>query len=64
MSWFKVFSRNRIDKEILDLYFEIELLITEIENLLSDYFKYLFNSNYYMSNKKDKKFLYQLIYLK
>jgi len=56
MSWFKVFSKNRIDEEILDLYLEIELLIIEIDNILNGYLKIIFNSNYYKSNNKNKSF--------
>ena len=56
MGWFKTFSKNRIDEGILDLYMEIELLIEEIDEKLTDYLQYLFNSNYYKSNSKDKKF--------
>ena len=57
MGWFKVFSKNRIDKEILDLYLYIELLITEIDDILNDYLRFIFNSNYYKSNKKRRVFI-------
>lgn len=56
MNWFNLFSRTKFDDEILDLYLDIELLIGEIDKIFEDYLKYLYQSNYYKSNPKDKKF--------
>ena len=54
--WLKVFPRNRIDHNILDLYLEIELLIIDIDEKLLDYFRYLISSGYYKSKGKDKSY--------
>ena len=56
MNWMKFFSKNQIDEDILELYLDIELLIKEINSLLSVYLKYLFAANYYKSNPKNKAF--------
>ncbi len=56
MGWFNIFSRSKIDQDILDLYLEIELLIDEIDKSLQEYLSYLFSLDYYKSNPKDKKF--------
>ncbi len=56
MSLFKVFPKSHIDEEILNLYLEIEVLISKIAEKFEDYLRYVFESEYYKRNPKDKKF--------
>jgi uncharacterized protein with HEPN domain len=56
MSWFEIFSKRKVDKDILELYFEIEILINNIEKKFNNYFYILNKSNFLINNKKDKSY--------
>lgn len=56
MKIFKSFPESKIDDDILELYFDIEVLISEIDENLSAYLKHLYSTDYYKSNPKDKNF--------
>ena len=56
MSWFSIFSKRKIDENILDLYMNIELLIQDTDRIFQEYFSHLFSSGYYDANRRDKKF--------
>lgn len=65
MGWFKTFARSKFDDEILELYGDIELLIFEIDEQLTSYLEYVFQTakDYAKNNpnkpniiKKNKKY--------
>ncbi|MDK2849877.1 MAG: hypothetical protein PWP03_154 [Candidatus Woesearchaeota archaeon] len=56
MSLFKSFPKRHVDDEILELYFEIETLLSEISDKFEDYIRYVIETKYYEKNHKDKKY--------
>jgi hypothetical protein len=56
MAWFKIFPDNRIDDEILELYYNIEILLKEDIKAIQDYLQFMKTSPRYQVSVKNKKY--------
>lgn len=56
MNWFKIFSKRKVDEDLLLLYLDIEILIKEIKKQFDNYFYLLTRTDFSKTHELNKQF--------